>query len=319
MVQNPFETPAESFGNSASHSAEILTSRVGGLGGSDAALVIRAAENRLTKTDLRRLAVMCGQIPPADFGGNVYTRAGHLFEDYLANGLAENLAPFSKMQREKLMCADLTGGKFGTFAHADFVDARDAVYECKYTQATTPETADKYAAQLQWYYLLGASAVYLTHGWGDVDPFLPEGVDLGYIAPDPDTQALLLRGLAVLMDLVDDFKYTPAERLAFADADEWLRDALTRYETAATKANAAQEEADAIKAEIYARMQADGLQSITREAVDGVCGSLSASVTAPSVTRTFDKKALQKAHPEIDLAPFHKESPRAGSLTIKIG
>lgn len=318
MVQNPFET-AESFGNSASHSAEILTSRVGGLGGSDAALVLRAADGRLTKTDLRRLAVMCGQIPPADFGGNVYTRAGHLFEDYLANGHAENLAPFSSMHREQLLRADLTGGTFDTFAHADFVDEAGAVYECKYTQATTRETAEKYAAQLQWYYLLGASAVWLTHGRGGVDPFEPEDIEVWYIAPDPDLQAQLLRGLAALMDYVDGFEYKPEERVAFADADEWLRDALTRYETAASAAKEAQEEADAIKAEIHKRMQADGLQAVTREAVEGVCSALSVSLTAPSVTRTLDKKALQKAHPELDLAPFYKESPRAGSITIKIG
>lgn len=318
-MQNPFENYAESFGNSAEHSAEIMQTRVGGLGGSDAALVIRAAQDRLTQTDRRRLAVMLGIEKPTDFGGNVYTRAGHLFEDYLANGYADNLAPFSEMQREKLMRADLTGGKFGTFAHADFVDEFNAVYECKYTQATTQETAGKYAAQLQWYYLLGAPSVWLTHGYGNVDPFDPENACLLYIAPDPDLQALLLRGLAVLMDLVDNFTYTPAERVAFSDAGEWLQDALTRYEQADAEAKAAQAKADAIRAEIHARMLADGLQQISREEVEGVCSRLSVSTTAASVTRTFDKKALFKDHPELDCDKYYKTSTRAGGVTIKIG
>lgn len=45
----------------------------------------------------------------------------------------------------------------------------------------------------------------------------------------------------------------------------------------------------------------------------------SVSTTAATTTRTFDKKALQKAYPEIDLSRFVKETPRAASITIKIG
>ena len=41
----------------------IAESRVGGLGGSDAAMVRKAAASRLTDTDIKRLLVMVGRMP----------------------------------------------------------------------------------------------------------------------------------------------------------------------------------------------------------------------------------------------------------------
>lgn len=315
-TQNPFET-AESFGNSAEHNNEILTSRVGGLGGSDAALVIRAARQSLTRNDIQRLAVMLGKAAPESFGGNVHTRAGHMFEDWVAMNAADVLGR-ADVERERVISANLCD-KFKTFAHADFFDADGCVHECKYTQDDLKTTAHKYEAQLQWYYLLGARSVCLVWGTGSKDPFLVDAVEEAYIEPDPNVQAELLQGLAYLMDFIDEFDPNESQRVAWAEAGETLCQLLERYERAAAEANEAQRKADDLKKQVFEMMQADGLQSITREEIDGVCPRLVVSTTAATTTRTFDKKALQKAYPDIDLSRFVKETPRAASITIKIG
>ena len=134
----------------------IAESRVGGLGGSDAAMVRKAATSRLTDTDIKRLLVMVSRMPYQGFAGNAATQAGYKFEQEVAEWFKS-----VKMQTEAEheLTAPLSQ-HFKTFAHADFWhDNTGTVYECKYSQKPTQEVIRHYYAQLQWYYLLGAKTV----------------------------------------------------------------------------------------------------------------------------------------------------------------
>ena len=65
------------------HAQEIANTRKGGLGGSDAAMVLRIAERGLaglTATDMRRLCVMIGTAEQPQFE-TPYTNAGHALEE----------------------------------------------------------------------------------------------------------------------------------------------------------------------------------------------------------------------------------------------
>ena len=85
METTSFEQQIAANEQAQKHAQEIQKTRVGGLGGSDAAIVYKIGLNGLaglTATDMRRLAVMTGKAEQVDFGGNAYTHAGHMFEDY---------------------------------------------------------------------------------------------------------------------------------------------------------------------------------------------------------------------------------------------
>ena len=67
------------------HAQEIQQTRVGGLGGSDAAILYKVGLNglsALTATDHKRLAIMVGKAMQDNWNGNAYTNAGHAFEEW---------------------------------------------------------------------------------------------------------------------------------------------------------------------------------------------------------------------------------------------
>lgn len=183
----------------------IAESRVGGLGGSDAAMVRKAATSRLTDTDIKRLLVMVGRMPYRGFAGNAATQAGYKFEEEVAEWF-KSVKMHAESEHE--LTAPLSK-HFKTFAHADFWHANTGtVYECKYSQKPTQEVIRHYYAQLQWYYLLGAKTVKLVHGTGSVEPFNVETLDFIEIERDEDCIEELKQGLKNIEEYInsDDFK-----------------------------------------------------------------------------------------------------------------
>lgn len=261
MATNDFEK----FAENSEHAQEISRTRVGGLGGSDAALVYKVGLNglsALTNTDHKRLAVMMGLATPDEFGGNVYTRAGHQFEDAYAEGVEKAAKEAGgEYQREYVLDFPLAH-HFKTFAHADFAlnnFMNPDVVECKYVQDTTAATIAKYMPQLQWYYMLGAKTVRLAHGWGQVEPFEIEGVEIVMIERDDEYVRTLLAGIKTLDEAIGegwkpsamDKCTTDATPVAVQVAFEKL-DAAKRM---AAEAKAMEDEAKAILQDYMATMR----------------------------------------------------------------
>ena len=199
--QDNFAAFAAASEQAQSHAQEIQQTRVGGLGGSDAAMVYKVGLNgllSLSATDVKRLAVMVGTYPAVDWGGNAHTNAGHAFEDY-----AEQVLPFGRYgyEREAVFKQPLARA-FDVFAHADFVcgSTHSCVIECKYVQQDTAHVVEKYYPQLQWYYMLGAQSVHLYHGRGSVEPFEVEEACVQLIERDEPTIAILLNGIKTIDD-----------------------------------------------------------------------------------------------------------------------
>ena len=69
---------------------ELKRSHANGFGGSDAKMFAKIGTKgieSLSTTEKKRILVALGKMEADDFGGNVYTEAGHLFEDYCAEKL----------------------------------------------------------------------------------------------------------------------------------------------------------------------------------------------------------------------------------------
>ena len=298
------------------HAQEIANTRKGGLGGSDAALVLRIAERGLaglTATDIRRLCVMIGTAEQPQFE-TPYTNAGHAFEEY-----AENVLPFGggTYEREKYITKPLAD-QFKTFAHADFafVDVSGLnVVECKYVQKPTEKVIEKYFAQLQWYYMLGAQKVVLYHGTGAVDPFLVEEAQLVPVERDETTVEMLLQGIKILNDALRE-GWTPQvpDKMNVADAAELVQKAFVemqavKAEEAALKAR--KDKAAATLKEWCEAFSLTGLYNVGEEKHQII-------YTRATVGKTFDSAKFLAKHPEYKDAPeYWKETSRAASVTFK--
>ena len=311
--QNNFAAQVAASEKAQQHAQEIQQTRLGGLGGSDAAMILKIGESglaALTATDHKRLAVMLGKTEPDTWTGNVYTNAGHAFEDW-----AEIYLPFAnKYEREKVLSAPLARN-FKIFAHADFVtDEGETVIECKFVQKDTERVINEYWAQLQWYYMLGARNVILYHGIGTADPFEVEETFAPSIKRSEETIEMLLAGIQTLDKAISN-GWLPEviDKVTTDDIPEIVAQAFDTMQSIKEQQKTLADAEKTAKKTLLEYLEAFNLSGIV--ATDGSKHQI--IYTRPSVSRTFDVEKFAKAHPEIDLTPFYKETKRASSVTFK--
>ena len=305
----------EQFSAKQSHAEEIKTSRVGGLGGSDAEMVMKIGRNglqALCKTDIKRLRVMLGLDEPCNFGGNAATDAGHAFEDYIAERL-KMIFPLGYIREAKMPGEDYCN--FNTFAHADFLTASKKVIECKFVQDTTQKVLAKYYAQLQWYYYLGADCVTLCHGVGNIEPF--DVVDYTFLDVPRDEQTIevIRNGLR----LIDEYCSNEQDVSAPSEVDMQTKQRLLvrKYLTRKRKVDILTAEMDKIKAELQSEMENNNIAKIS-----GAINSDSAAVVIfrKGITRrTLDSTKALARYPELnEQGELWKTTTAKSSLTIQI-
>ena len=295
------------------HQNEILSTRVGGLGGSDARLVASIADkgiDNLSATNVRRLATMLDLLPPVSIPVTPAMAAGHLFEDYYEKcsdfGIAETYIREEYLQYQ----GGLTN--FKAFAHADFTCHYEGgfdVYELKFVNGKSiDEVAQTYYWQLQWYYMLGATKVYLVHGIGNVDPFEVKGVQLLPIDKDEVAIETLKKGLQILDDAIES-GWQPTLRTEEKAEDTILLDDINEMESLLRQKEEIDSKIATIKERLMEYMMISGVDKIQ-------CPQGNLSYSKPTITRTIDSKRLKAEHKDIYDA-YLVENERKGSVTYK--
>lgn len=300
---NDFQTFVQNANESEAHSQEIQQTRIGGLGGSDAAMMYKIGHGgmaALSNTDMKRLAVMCGLSAPENFGGNMYTQAGHKFEDWYEQKVVEDVANGQHYEREHVMSAQFAAN-FKTFAHADFMLGEDfvnpTIVECKFVSGKDTDAVEKqYYAQLQWYYMLGARSVNLLHGAGTVDDaeagteFAVLAADMRKVERDEDFIKFLLVGIATL-DKAIGKGWTPVvrDKVDYVDTPDAVQEAFNKLAVAKLKAEEAKTEEKEAKEVLGEYMSCLGFNKI----INAETGH-QVYVTAAKTSSKFDLKAFTK-------------------------
>jgi hypothetical protein len=298
------------------HEQEIQQTRVGGLGGSDAALVLKIGLrglSALTATDMKRLCIMTGKTPVETWGGNAHTNAGHAFEDYAESHLPFGAAGYEREKKLEQHLAD----NFKTFAHADFAAGKNRlqIIECKFVQKPTEKVEQEYFAQLQWYYMLGAQSVHLYHATGQAEPFAVDEATLRPIERDEETIKALCNGIIILDEaLTDGWEPIIPDKMDINDAPTMVQ---TAFETLA--------EIKAKEAEL--KKEKEQATAVLKSFVEdfGLTGLISSGETKHQViysrampTKTFDAAKFLADHPEYNDRPeYWKTGTRAASITFK--
>ncbi len=288
---------------------EIVKSRVGGFGGSDAKMFYKVGLNglsALSDTDKRRIAVALGQAEHVEIPTTEAMEAGNMFEQSLASkfNIDDGWANNFKIKNDWI-----NPRNFDVFAHADFYNnENDIVIEAKYTSSSLEQTEIDYMSQLQWYYMLGVEQVYLIKGYpgSDFDKF-----DERFIIRDENFVDILLRGIKIIDEFCDTFIYT--------EKDEWTEGDLLPHEQRAAQLmynyleqiKVMEAEVDKHKQMLFEVMDKNGVKSIKSD-------KYVLTIVPESVRSTFDKKKLLKEHPEINEADYLKTSKVKPYLKITL-
>ena len=296
---------------------EIENTRVGGFGGSDAAMFLRIAKKGgvegLSNTDLYRIAVAMGIKPYVPVPVTEAMQNGHIFEDSYEKMLKDSGVNFD---REVKLLAKKQPKNFKIFAHADFlingktynkpVKKFVIVHECKFIQdeeKTADDVAETYKAQLQWYYMLGAEYVDLIRGYDN--PEYPSTQDL-IIDKDEDIIDALKLGIRLLDEAISDGWAPEIEEEYAAAMSEKMQNIIADYERLKFEKSTIEEKLDELQKQIVEYMTIGNVAKI-----NGTLGTISR--TADSVVESFDSKKFEKENPEI-YRNYIKKSTRKGSL-----
>ena len=291
------------------HNEEIRATRVGGFGGSDAAMVLAMAEHiregqPLTTAQKHRLLQLKGLETRHDFD-SPEIQAGRAFEDAVAKELEAAGWDRETYMQPNPNSTTAVRQHFKVFAHADFWNPRtNTVTECKWSRKFNHDgLEEQYQAQLQWYYMLGADAVCLCSDTAD-----------GRKTTDVMRDDMMVEMLKVSLEIIDE---------AFPALDLTINEkgvgelpptvaALIKDIETMTKLMAQDEETlKAKKAELLAYMDGNDLTKVWSN-------TASVSYIAPSSSLGFDAKKFEKDHPDMFAAYRTKITKKSGYLTVKI-
>ena len=305
-----------------SHQQEIETSRVGGFGGSDAAMFLRIAKKGgvedLSNTDLYRIAVAMGIKPYVPVSPTEAMQNGHIFEDSYERILKDS--GITTYEREVKLVAECQPKNFKIFAHADFlingktynkpVKKFVIVHECKFIadeEKSADDVAETYKAQLQWYYMLGVEYVDLIRGYGN--PEYPSTQNL-VIDEDEDIIDALKEGIRLLDEAIEHGWAPEIEEEYAAAMSEKMQNIIADYERLKFEKNAIDEKLDELQKQIIEYMTIGNVAKI-----NGTLGTISR--TADSVVESFDSKKFEKENPDV-YKQYIKKSTRKGSIRYTI-
>lgn len=260
----------------------------------------------LSTTEIKRVLHVLGKGEPQQFSGNVYTEAGHQFEEWMRG----QDATFGYKQEHRLDAPPKPS--FKVFAHADFWSPQlNEVIECKYSQSDTVDVIDTYYLQLQWYYMLGVKSVVLAHGHGDVFPFAVEGVEYVHIQRDEAAVTTMLYGLTVLQKAIDDGYFDDIVQGDVTALSFEVRDALATVVMATKELKRYEKMLDDARAMLCKAMEASGTLTIKGEGV-------TISYVAPEVKKTFDSKMAVKDFPQLADDKYYKMSNVKASVRVTV-
>jgi len=291
---------------------ELKRTREMGLGGSDAAMVYKVGLyglQSLTNTDKERLAIMTGQKEFVPSFMNQAMENGHLFEDFYENVFLKERFDYEK---EKLLTLK-TNLNFSIFAHADFFTS-GTVHECKCTKNSIDKTIEIYQPQLQWYYLFDeVKNVNLIHHpqINENEQFKYENITEVFIERDNKIIDILINGINLLNDFVEDFIYEKKEELTEDDLVFYEKEAVLTLYNKLSEIKKMETEAEKLKSDLLQMMKTYGVKSIKSD-------KYTISYVPESEARTFDKVKFFKDHPEFSESDYLKISKKKDYLTIKL-
>lgn len=289
------------------HKSDIIATRTGCLGGSDARLIQSVAEaGKIPQSAIKRLAVCKGLAEQPQF-----TNPAIEFGNYVESMVFESLHSQDERWQSNpcLVSTKYSRTNCKVIDHIDFFLQDDekkvlVLGECKATRSTFEQTHDEYKWQLLHHYLLGCEKAKELGGYKVkimLSHYCTDGIDLTqHFEFDPSrltVKTLHNMGklsksylLAEAMDIIDTFleNFTEFYEQEEVDANLLPANVQTQFSEVAQFLREIKEreaKVDAFKAKLYDFLSERGIKKVS-------CDDFSFAVVAPTQQISVDYKAL---------------------------
>ena len=305
------------------HKQEIINTRVGGLGSSDAKMVVGIAERgTLNYADKERIAVMLGLAEKRQITSKAI-ELGNIIEDAIFEVLKTQFGKnITSNPRYTMEIPSIT---FRVSNHIDFEISTDSSLiwiEHKSTIHGINQALDSYKHQLAWHAMLGQDKaqaegkifrLMLSHY--DTNEFdgVFEANKLSIVEVTPNTHLIdkICKGLLIINEQIPTFEWQPNEGILHASSlPTEINDKCEMMAEHLRKIKEMTEQVDTFKQRMCELMVANNVKSIVTDA-------FIITLVEQSVSTTFDKSKFAKEHPDM-VAQYEKKSIRKPYVTIKI-
>lgn len=307
---------------------DIVNTRKGGLGSSDAAMVLSVGANgTIGASANQRIAVMLGIIEKPDFHRNHAMVMGDEIEMKV---FADYKDMYGNAVSNPLFVSELLSAEYGfnVLNHIDIeieTDKEVLWFECKASKLETADVLRTYEAQLAWHWMLLDERAkqlgktprlfvlhYPTNGLldaagYDIDVLRQLEVKRASYAADID---MLKAGLAHIANALPDFKYQQPDEIEAYNLPAETQEALVALKQKIDTIKAYEKEIDDFKAAIKEQMEANCIKSIK-------CDAFRITYVGESEKTAFDSSAFKKDNPEMYAKYYTKKSVTKSYVTIK--
>lgn len=321
---------------------EILQSRIGGLGSSDAAFVVRIGKRgTIEEADKFRLAVMLG-IEETNIFSSRQTDLGNIIEERIFNFVQSK---YPNAQSNPKYISKTLSQKYGfdILNHIDFQIITDNALiqvEHKSTIKSLAESYEQYKEQLYWHYLLGLEyanelglskyelrlSQYNTNEIDDINDFIiNQSKYYNFVLADEKSfkngqdnnlKEYILKGLQIISDCIvtnrEEFErtYVKKETIDANTLPEKQLELITSMAKIVSDIESKNKELDAFKEKMYEVMKANNIKSIKNE-------YFTMTVVHETTSTTFDSKAFENDRPKM-YKKYLKTSNKKGYLKINV-
>lgn len=304
------------------HKQEIINTRVGGLGSSDAKMVVGIAERgALNYADKERIAVMLGLAEKRQITSKAI-ELGNIIEDAVfevfKTQFGENIV--SNPRYEIQLYLD-----YRVSNHIDFeISTPDELIwiEHKSTIHGINQALEDYKYQLAWHTMLGEDKalnegkqfkLYLSHyDTNDFDgEFNADKLSIVAVTPNKHYIDKIGKGLLIINEALPTFEWQPDASILHASSlPTEINDKCEMIATHLRKIKEMTEQVDIFKQRMCELMVANNVKSIVTDA-------FTITLVEQSVSTTFDKAKFSKEHPDM-VAQYEKKSIRKPYVNIKL-
>lgn len=304
-------------------SEEIIKTRVGGLGSSDAKMVAKIGRNGvISQSDKKRIAIMLGLDEQKQFT-SVATEHGNFIENSIYQLLSSK---YNNAVSNPYTKHDELSERYGfdIFNHIDFevkTDKKLLWFECKATNKSIDETEQDYFEQLHWHSVIGNNKakslglefeLYLVH-YLDVEKefifdsqnFEIKKVDLHF------EQGIISKGLQIISDAIKNgFEYEKQSELYLSDLPQIWQNEAYEIQQILLRQKDEEQKIEKFKDRLKEIMSANNVKSINND-------FFSITYVAETVSTKLDSKKIKAEQPDI-FEKYAKQSPVKSSIRLTI-